>query len=681
MFPHKYIPTRRSYSRSLKGSAPRTQFHKPIRPLLRGQWRPGMPCHWIEQTLQLQRKYVFVRLFYFIHLIAGYAYLRFRFNETIAVFTTQLWHTAYQYAFYTLEVISYISILFRILENWKTTCRNCVDLKQIPVDLIAPRLRRHADRSLDSHASRYPTIGVFVPCYNEDVDLVHDTLVATLNISYPRQLLSVYLCDDGKDDSKKAMVSYLKEKHSNIHYVTRPKHLHAKAGNLNYSLERTDCDLIVTLDADFIARPNLLQRLVPYYYDWNPAVGMYQFNTKLAAVQAPQHFRNLSPFDPDPTDQRATFFMEAILPGKDWFNATPLIGTTNLLNRAALKKAHFFPYHSVTEDTALSIILHSLGFQTYYVNESLASGLATTSLWSCFNQRERWLQGEWQILFSRKGPLSLRGLTMAQRILYLNMSWNRLVSIVHLLYDFASILLLVFSLTMVDVPKTWRFVQFLGPYIASGVLVRLVRTREDDGLGKSESGLAAFEGIFRFVVLKGLFTAIWRGRNIKFKVTDKTRVLGNKVDKMADPRARDWIRNVKRVWFNITMAFLLAFSICYSIINPPNFQLNGTTMSLTSDSALPVTLAVGFAAANLLPRLLAIYLCFTPLVSGWVMEDLVHGRCDQYAVDAITGKRYVPPSFISLIYISQLVCIFTSMTVLSVYALRESNHYGTFVSI
>lgn len=681
MRPLKYIATRRSRPRSLKKTSHHIQSHKPIEPLLPGQWRPCMPCHWIEQTSPLRRKYFLVRLFTFLQLLTGYAYLRFRFNDTIAVFDRQWWHFAYQYTFYVLEVVSYVSIVFRMLESWMTTRRNCVDLKQIPVDLIAPRLRRHANRSLDPHVSRYPSVGVFVPCYNEHVDLVHDTLIAALNINYPRQLLSVHLCDDGKDSSKKAMVSHLRESHSNVHYVTRPEHVHAKAGNLNYSLERADCDLIVVLDADFIARPNLLQRLVPYYYEWNPVTGMYQFNTKLAAVQVPQHFRNLSPFDPDPTDQRATFFMEAVLPGKDWFNAAPLIGTTNLLNRAALEKARFFPYHSVTEDTALSIVLHSLGFQTYYVNESLASGLATTSLWSNFDQRERWLQGDWQILFSRQGPLTLKGLTVVQRILYLNMSWNRLISIVHLLYDFASVLLLVFGLTMVDVPNTSRFVQFLGPYIASGVLVRLSRTRGEDGLEKSESGAVAFEVMFRFVTLKGLFTAIWKGRNIKFKVTDKKTTAEKIEDKTADLREREWFKNMKRAWFNIMMAFLLAFSICYCITNPPNFHLDGTTMSLTNESVLPITLAVGFAAANLLPHLLAIYLCFIPLVSGWVMKDLVHGRCDQYAVDPITGKRYVPPSFISFLNVSQIILIFMSMTALFLHTLRARDQYGTFIPV
>ena len=233
-----------------------------------------------------------------------------------------------------------------------------------------------------------------------------EALVAALQVDYPSQLLTVYRCDDGKDLAKRHVVSQLRNQYRNVHYVIRPKHEHAKAGNLNYAIERSQSDLIVTLDADFVARPNLLQRLVPYYYVWNPTLGMYEFNNTLAFVQTPQFYRNLSPYDSDLLDQRSIFFFDIVIPGKDWFNASTMVGTTNLINRGALKKAKFYPYHSITEDSALSIIFHGLGFRSYYVKESLPTGLATTALWANLRQRARWLKGDWQILFSRHGPLA-----------------------------------------------------------------------------------------------------------------------------------------------------------------------------------------------------------------------------------------------------------------------------------
>lgn len=643
-----------------------------VRPILAGEWRPGMPCHWREQTNSTKWKFLIVRFLNFSQIIAGLAYLNYRVRETIGVLDRTPLHHTYQMVFFVLECISFFSILLRLPESWNVFRRNCVDFKLIPNEMIAAQFFHPSDKNVRPQHSNYPSVGVFIPCYNEDVELIQDTLLGALNLDYPQELLSIYLCDDGKDPAKRSLVKYLQNRHKNVHYMTRSEHKHAKAGNLNASLERTSSDLIVILDADFIARPHLLQRLLPYYFVWNPVIELYEFNETLAAVQAPQQFRNLSPHDSDPTDQRATFFFEIVLPGKDWFNAAPLVGTTNLLNRTALQKAEYFPFHSVTEDTALSIVLHSLGYRTYYVNEPLASGLATTSLWSNFDQRERWLKGDWQILFSKKGPLTAKGLSLTQRLLYLNMGYARFLSIVHLLYDLASVLLLVFGISMVDVVNTWQFIIYLGPFIFLSLFVRWVRTLGGYGLDKSECGADAFETMFRFVSFKSLFVALYKGKKIKFQVTEKERIVRR--EKAKNVHHRDVLKNLKRIWFNISMACLLSFAIGFGVASPPT--LHGR---YAENNVLPMAMALGFAAANLLPHLLAVYLCFIPLVSGWVMEDVVHGRCDQYAVDPATGKRFVPSSFISLLNITQACLIFGAMAALVAYTFRDK--YAKFVPL
>jgi cellulose synthase (UDP-forming) len=76
----------------------------------------------------------------------------------------------------------------------------------------------------------------------------------------------------------------------------------------------------------------------------------------------------------------------------------------------------------VTEDFLTSLTLQSAGYQTHYVNEVLAQGLAPTSLASFFAQRLRWAVGGLQI-FWRFNPLwgkTFHGsrLTWKQRLLY-----------------------------------------------------------------------------------------------------------------------------------------------------------------------------------------------------------------------------------------------------------------------
>lgn len=723
-----------------------------------------MPTHWMEHTRFSQYKFYFVRLLMVLQFAAGIVYLQFRGRETIGIFqrSRKAPFLAYQIFFFVLEVVSVCSILFRFFEAWKVCRRNSVDFKQIPNELISPGTFHYPSTKVRPEHSNYLSIGIFVPCYNEDVDLVLETVLGAVNVDYPRELLTVYLCDDGKDPLKRSMISQLRKQYKNIHYVIRPDNSHAKAGNLNYSLERTTTDMVITLDADFVARPNIIQRLLPYYYVWNPDIEKYEFNETLAVVQTPQHFRNLSPYDNDPLDQRSTFFFELVLPGKDWFNASTMIGTTNMLSRAALKDAGYYPYHSITEDTAMSLCFHQMGYRTYFVNESLATGLATTSLWSNLGQRARWLKGDWQILFSKKGPATAKGLNFVQRVLYLHMTFSRLISVVHLLYDIGAILLLVFGISPLDAPDPEKFIIYISVFLGTGIIVRVVLTMGGHGLDKSESGVMAFEAIFRYITVKGLFIALFRGQNLKFKVTDKSRavkpgknkdgtgedeperfednprltVLGRpspgkpaqgmvgsgnlaiaeqanvkerrsststrqedvssssesedddgraykKSVKTRTPEERavhrkDVVKNLKRIWFNILMSILLTFAIIYGFINPPNdlqtvvVEVDGVLGSFAFQNILPLAMALGFAIMNLLPHLLAIYLCFIPYVSGWVMTDLVHGRCDQFAVHPKTGKLFVPWSFISLFTIAKMILMIGSVGTLAYFTFGDS---------
>lgn len=730
-----------------------------------------MPCHWMEQTPSTKRRIIFYRVLFFVQLAVGITYIQYRARRTIAIFdrSRTVPYMIYQIFFLVLESISISSVIFEILEVWNICKRNCIDLKQIPSNLIKSHFTHPSHLRLNSDQAKYPSVGVFIPCYNEEVDLVRQTVLGALNIEYPKQLLRVYLCDDGQDSLKKAMISKLARHHKNLFYITRPEHTHAKAGNLNYALEGTHSDLVATLDADFVPRPNFLQRLVPYYFIWNPDEELYEFNETLAVVQTPQHYRNLSPYDSDPLDQRSTFFFEIILPGKDWFNASTMIGTNNLLSRKALRKASYYPYYSITEDTAMTLKFHSLGYRTYFVNESLATGLATTSLWSNLRQRARWLKGDWQVLFSKNGPLFVKGLTIAQRLLYLHMGFGRFTSIVFLLYDIATVALLVVGVTPLDVRYPIIFIIHIGSLLLIQVLTHLFLTAGGKGLKKSESGYLAFEAIFRYTTVKGLFISLFRGQKLVFKVTEKA-VAHNKdtdsdeageeteedtddsaptsasttnteglddsftalqlsesvptdspepsassisghhtphveqrseiedsIDPNADARSeeantdqprrrkrttqevaerrRDIWKNLKRVWFNMLTATVLIFAIVWGILNTATVNVVDTRNDRTvgNHDLFPMAMAIGFAASNLLPHLLAIYLCFVPYVSGWMMTDLVHGRCDQYAVHPRSGKLFVPWSFILLLMFSRMTLVFGSLTFLLVYSILYPN--------
>jgi cellulose synthase/poly-beta-1,6-N-acetylglucosamine synthase-like glycosyltransferase len=397
-------------------------------PLLEGEWVPGKdPCHWTEVPRSTRMKQILLRFLTALQLAGGVVYLQYRLRETIGTVTRSPYLIAYQVYFVCLEVFGAFQGLFQLMEAWMAIGRNSVSLRNIPNELLVTQSdfgRPQRSPRVKRRHSNYPSIGIFIPCFNEDTNLVRKTILGVLNLDCPKELLSVYLCDDGRDESKRDMMEELGQQRRgyDLHWVVRPDEKHAKAGNLNHCIAKSRTTLIMSLDADFVPRRNFLQRLVPYFYNLNEGTGRYEFNEDLAAVQTPQHFRNLSPYDSDPLDQRSTFFFDYIMPSKDYFNAAPIIGTNNLLNRRVLGDVGYYPHVSVTEDSALSISLHKRGFRTYYVRESLATGLATEAMWSNLRQRARWLMGDFQLLFAlRDGPFC-KGLKWSQRMFYIRES-------------------------------------------------------------------------------------------------------------------------------------------------------------------------------------------------------------------------------------------------------------------
>lgn len=486
-------------------------------------WRPGLPTHWQEQSIRTRIFLNIARMGMVFQVVTSIIYLQYRARNTIGVFEKSRqpgWLTL-QILFFLYEVFVVLLAIFQFPESWNLATRKSINFKQIPNQCISPFFQHSAETHVPPHVSNYPSIDVIIPCYDESLYLVTQVVRAAVRIDYPSELLSIYLCDDGKDQLKREMVQKLQRHHPNLHYVARPTNEHAKPGNVNYTLERTSGHLVVQLDADFVPRPHIIQRLLPYYFVWNPASNLYEFNETLAVVQAPQHYRNLSAHDHDFFDQRNIFFYNSTLVGKDWFNCASMVGTTNLINRAAFKSSGNFPYHSVGDDTALSVIFHGLGYRTYYINESLATGLCPSTLRGNFAQRGRWYKSDFQILFSRHGPLSQPGLTLFQRLSYLNLSLYRFFAMSNIFLDLSMILVLTAGFSIVDVTSEIDFIVFLALYMSGAILVRFFTCIGRPGHFKSSSANEIFETVFKYTTAKGLFIVLFSRDRLRWKSGEK----------------------------------------------------------------------------------------------------------------------------------------------------------------
>ncbi len=249
------------------------------------------------------------------------------------------------------------------------------------------------------------TVDVFIPTYNEPVALLRDTVVCAVNMRY---LHTTWVLDDGNRAEVEAMAREL-----GARYLARPEHVHAKAGNLNYALARSEGDLIVTLDADHVPMPNLLDDLIGFFAA-----------EQVGLVQANQDFYNLDSFQ-HTTDwaeqaawQQQELFFNVIQPGKDALGAAMYCGSPAMIRRTALEAVGGFATETVTEDMHTSLRMQQLGWEVIYHNRTVARGLAPQTYQAYNTQWHRWGQGAMQV-FRLERPLTHPKLSWGQRAAYL----------------------------------------------------------------------------------------------------------------------------------------------------------------------------------------------------------------------------------------------------------------------
>ncbi|MBB2679713.1 UNVERIFIED_ORG: cellulose synthase (UDP-forming) [Rhizobium esperanzae] len=292
----------------------------------------------------------------------------------------------------------------------------------VEVILFLILMSRYVDRSAEADRlgriffardqRELPTVDVFIPTYNEPLDVLERTIIGARSLDYPADKLNVYVLDDQRRDWLKA---YCQEK--NVIHVTRGDNSHAKAGNMNNGLKVSSGEFIAIFDADFVPYRHFLRRTLPFFSD-----------DSIGIVQTPQHFFNVDPVQSNlgleniwPDEQR--LFFDEIAPSRDAWDVSFCCGSCSIARRKAVDAIGGFPTESITEDLLTTLSMLNKGYKTRYLNERLSMGLAAENLTGYFVQRERWCQGGIQTLYLYNGPLRGPGLTLFQRIMFLPASW------------------------------------------------------------------------------------------------------------------------------------------------------------------------------------------------------------------------------------------------------------------
>ena len=373
-----------------------------------------------------------------------------------------------------------------------------------------------------------PDVDVFVPVYNEPVDVVEPTIRAARRLTGAR--VTVHLLDDGKSDDMKRLAA-----RQGVEYIRRELNDGAKAGNINHALRETTGEFVVVFDCDHVPEPHFLDATLGHFAD-----------DAIAFVQTPQYYANKhdSTIAGAAAAQQELFF-GVISRGKATSGSMFCCGTNVAFRRSALEAVGGFPEDSLTEDFALSVELHELGWESRYVAEVLATGLGPEDMASYVSQQMRWAQGCLGGI-----PRVLRStLPIRQRLQYLSSGTYFLSGFTVLLYMSLPILRLLFGVQPIGAVGTDEFILHFGPYFVASLTTVAVAS----GGAFTFSAFALNSATF-WVHIRSLTRVVLRKKG-KFVVTPKHGAAG---------------RQLRPIRVTIAFAAALLVSIIVGLVRDPS---------------------------------------------------------------------------------------------------------------
>jgi cellulose synthase (UDP-forming) len=405
---------------------------------------------------------------------------------------------------------------------------------------------------------RYPTIPVhrpvdltrrvvdcLIPTHTEPVDVIEPTVIGALRVRGVRRV--IVLSNNFREDVRDMALRLGAEYHA------RNAMEFGKAGNLNAGLAHTDAEFVMTLDADHIPRPDLLERTVGQFDD-----------PKVALVQTPQTFYNTDSFAFRRTRRglwaESLLFYRHVQPSKNHWNASFYVGTSAVLRRSALDDVDGFATGTVTEDIHTALRLHTRRWRSVFVPEPMAFGLEAASLKEFHSQRRRWALGSFQLLLRhRDSPLWRKGLTLPQRLHYLH------AASVHFSGPQRLIQLILPPVTLftMTTPVTIRYAGFAGVFLGytllSWAMLFLYIGRsyhpihsEAYSIANAPSQTAALLAVVR--------------SERRYKAANKR----------VDPRERTWVKQALRL-----LTLLCVVAVCYGCWVMIGGRVNGLVISAT----------------------------------------------------------------------------------------------------
>lgn len=269
------------------------------------------------------------------------------------------------------------------------------------------------------------SVDVLIPVYDEAIEVVEESLRATVAMRYPHR---TYLLDDARDPRFARLADRL-----GVGYLTREGNKDAKAGNINAALAHTTGEFVTVFDVDHIPSADFLDAVLGGFAD--PAVGFVQ-----GAVAF--HNRDDSLVTRATIEQAYDIYGPTSM-GMHGCGAAPVWGSHTTFRRSALESINGYQ-PGLAEDLHTSIRLHAAGWRSIYLPSWHASGLVPTDLRAFTMQQRKWSRGVFGILIESY-PYLWRHLSWPQCVAYTVRATYYLIGPVFALHALLAVYVLLFG--------------------------------------------------------------------------------------------------------------------------------------------------------------------------------------------------------------------------------------------
>jgi cellulose synthase (UDP-forming) len=364
---------------------------------------------------------------------------------------------------------------------------------------------------MPSETNQWPTVDVFITTYNEPLSVVQLSVLAAQLLDWPKDKFNIFLLDDGHRPEFK----HFCEK-AGVNYLSRDNNIHAKAGNLNSALKQTNGEFVAMFDCDHVPTRSFLQ----------VTMGWFLKDPKLAMLQTPHYFYSPDPFEKNLNTFRTVpnegdLFYGLVQAGNDLWNASFFCGSCAVLRRDPLMEVGGIAIETVTEDAHTSSKLNRKGYNSAFLAIPQAAGLATESLSGHIKQRIRWARGMAQI-FRIDNPLLGKGLSLGQRLCYLNAMLHFFYGLPRLVFLTAPLASLVFDAEVFHA-SAYMVAAFALPHI---ILSNLTNSKIQ-GQYRHSFWNEVYETVLAWYIMLPVLLALIRPSAGAFNVTDKGGIVEN----------------------------------------------------------------------------------------------------------------------------------------------------------